>query len=297
MGDGRRKKRISGRKTIRLALGDKITHGRGLSVFFSSKIAIALTLFALVMLIGITGFMIFTTHGTKILHSIYSERLEELNNTEELTVAERTEKIDIEIKLEEDTFVGHLFLSGYMTGITITTVGYDDVVRNYLYDSLNENWRRAYNIWITFFVIAAYMVILFVNANFVAYLVGSKIAENMRRKTLLKTIRRLSGHFIICGFGRTGEVIAREFMHIGASVVAIDLKDSMLSGIKNNSTFHFLDNCDCLQEKTLLDAGIEKARGIVSLLPDDSSNLYLTLTARFSIVTFRLSAVLPVHRV
>lgn len=256
----------------------KLTKGGGFAVFLSSKIAVALTLFVLVMSIGITGFFIFTSHKTGVVTTGLEDQLEELQNLDQPTSAQLTEKAEIEMMLDESTFWGEVLLAGYMTSITITTVGFDDVVRNYAYDFMNEKWRRAYNIWVTCFVIIAYMVILYVNANFVAYLVGSRLAETMKRRSLLKAVSRLSNHYIICGCRGAGSVVINELLRVGLPVVGIDSDiDPSPDLIKRRGFYYFSQ--DTPDEKLLSDVGIHRATGFISILPDASANLYLTLTA------------------
>ncbi|MCK4672017.1 MAG: NAD-binding protein, partial [Candidatus Aegiribacteria sp.] len=256
----------------------KLTKGGGFAVFLSSKIAVALTLFVLVMSIGIAGFLIFTSHKTGVVKTDLANRLEELQAVDIPTEEQLSEKAQIEMMLDEDTFFGEVMLAGYMTSITITTVGFDDVVRDYAYDFMSEKWRRAYNLWVTLFVIVAYMVILYVNANFVAYLVGSRLAETMKRRSLLKAISRLNDHYIICGCTGAGSVVINEFLRVGIPVVGIDSDDQPPPDLRKRRGFFYLhqDNSD---EIMLNDAGIHRAKGFVSVLPDASSNLYLTLSA------------------
>ncbi len=256
----------------------KLTRGGGFAVFFSSKIAVALTLFVLVMTTGVTGFLIFTSHKTDVVKSNLTNRLEELQAVDIPTEEEISEKAQIEMMLDEDTFLGEVLLAGYMTSITITTVGFDDVVRDYAYEFMSEKWRRAYNIWVTLFVIIAYMVILYVNANFVAYLVGSRLAETMKRRSLLKAVSRLNDHYIICGCTGAGTVVINEFLRVGIPVVGIDTDDYPSPDLRKRKGFYYLPQ-DRSDEIMLNDAGIHRAKGFVTVLPDASSNLYLTLSA------------------
>lgn len=256
----------------------KLTRGGGFAVFLSSKIAVALTLFVLVMSTGITGFLIFTSHKTGVVKTDLVNRLEELQAVDIPTEEQLSEKAQIEIMLDEDTFFGEVLLAGYMTSITITTVGFDDVVRNYAYEFMSEKWRRAYNIWVTLFVIIAYMVILYVNANFVAYLVGSRLAETMKRRSLLKAVSKLNDHYIICGCTGAGSVVINEFLRVGIPVVGIDTDNQPPPDLIKRKGFYYFSQ-DRSDEIMLNDAGIHRAKGFVSVLSDASSNLYLTLSA------------------
>ena len=250
----------------------------GFAYLLSSKIAVALTLFVVVMSIGVSGFLIFTTHQSGMVNQQLITTLQTLRNVESPTAAQLSEITNIEMQLDESTFAGEILLSGYMTAITITTVGFDDVIREYAYDFMDEKWRRAYNVWVTFFVLLAYMAILYVNANFVAYLVGTRLAENMKRRMLLRNISRLRDHYIVCGCTGAGSVVISEFLRAGIPVVGIDKDEEPPFNLRKINGFFYLKR-DRSDDVLFEEAGISKASGLVSVLQDDSDNLYLTLTA------------------
>jgi len=255
-----------------------IKRWRGFAYFLSSKIAVAITLFFTVMIIGISGFMVFTTHRTSTFNNQLIGSIDSLRCIQTPDDLQLSEIASLEMQLDESTFAGEILLSGYMTAITITTVGFDDVIREYAYEFMDEKWQKAYNIWVIVFVIIAYMAILYVNANFVAYLVGTRLAENMKRRVLLKSISRLTDHYIVCGCEGAGSVVIREFLRTGIPVVGIGSDDKPPHNLSKIAGFFYLSRVGS-DESLFADAGIMKAKGLVSVLQDDSDNLYLTLTA------------------
>jgi voltage-gated potassium channel len=265
------------RRTIP-GLGRYLDNRGRFALMISNKLIIALLLLFVIYIIGVSGFMFFTLHGAARADTVLRQRVESLESADTTSVDE--ELTYTSIRLEENTFTGQLLLSSYMTAISITTIGYDDLVRADIYEFLDPSWRMAYDIWITCFVILAYLSILYVNANFVAYLVGSNLTEVLLRKGILRRLSHLRGHYIVCGCDRTGEVVIRELLRTGEDVVAIDGDpDNSPDTLRKRRKFTFLSG-DSLSEKVLHQVGIEKARGIVSVLPDAASNMYLTLTAR-----------------
>lgn len=248
-----------------------------LFLLFSNKIAVALTLLFLIMLLGTTGFMIFVLHKTEILENRVLERDEavEAGMTDSLYLEQTS---IMENQLAEATFTNQLLFSTYMTVISITTVGYGDAVKDFSWEYLSTDWKKAYNIWMSVFLIMAYLTILYVNANFVAYIVENKLTEVLHRRSTIKRISRFSNHFIVCGCGNTGKIVINEFLMTGVPVVGIDLDTTVSSQLKKKKGFTFLSG-DALDEEVLLEAGIKKAMGLVSVLHDARSNLYLTLTA------------------
>ncbi len=91
-------------------------------------------------------------------------------------------------------------------------------------------------------------------------------------------IAKLKGHFILCGYGRVGEEIARTFSEERASFVVIDNNEERLAKAEKDG---YLCLCaDATSDETLKEAGIERARGLVAALGSDADNTYITLSAR-----------------
>ncbi len=265
--------------------GKYVDHRGRFSLFISSKLVIALTLLMAIYLIGVAGFMVFTIQGAEKIDSVMRDResgltaQEGVESPDSVEMETQLELTYTRMRLQENTIAGHILLSSYMTSISITTIGYDDIVRADIYEFLDPEWRKGYDIWITCFVLLAYLVILYVNANFVAYMVGSNLTEMLLRRGTLRKLSHLKGHYIVCGCDRTGEVVIKELLRTEADVVAIDKGDNSPDDLKRRKKFTFFYG-DPLQEKVLLQAGVKRAKGLVSVLPDAASNMYLTLTAR-----------------
>jgi voltage-gated potassium channel len=108
--------------------------------------------------------------------------------------------------------------------------------------------------------------------------VEGEIAAALGKRKLLKRIKKLSGHYIICGFGRIGEIIARQLQQRGLSLVIIENKPELVARLEEGG-YYFVPG-DATREEVLQEAGIEKARGLVSVVHSDASNVYIVLTAR-----------------
>jgi voltage-gated potassium channel len=93
-----------------------------------------------------------------------------------------------------------------------------------------------------------------------------------------KTIRKLKGHFILCGYGRVGQEIARIFTEEGVSFVVIDKRQESIASIEKNRGLHVFG--DATSDEVLKEAGIEQARGLVAALGSDTDSVYITLSAR-----------------
>ena len=163
-------------------LGRYLDNRGRFSLLISNKLIIALFLLMIIYIIGVSGFMVFTLHGADRADTVLRQREQDMDSTYQDDYSR--ELTYTRIRLEENTFEGQLLLASYMTAISITTIGYDDLVRADIYEFLEPPWRKAYDVWVTCFVILAYLSILYANANFVAYLVGSNITEVLLRKGL-----------------------------------------------------------------------------------------------------------------
>ncbi|HEU4868164.1 MAG TPA: cation:proton antiporter [Actinomycetota bacterium] len=99
-----------------------------------------------------------------------------------------------------------------------------------------------------------------------------------RRRRMEERIERLSDHYIVCAYGRVGRAAARELEKEGVPFVAIDNKEDVEAQMRKDGVLYIVG--DPTSEPVLLQAGIEKARGIVCAVDSDATNVYVTLTAR-----------------
>jgi voltage-gated potassium channel len=156
----------------------------------------------------------------------------------------------------------------YMTVTTLTTVGYAEV------HPLNKI-GRIYNMLL---ILAGMGVLFYIVGSIGRVLVEGELHAVFGRRKLIKHIKRLKKHYIICGFGRIGEVIARHLKDRGLSLVVIESDPALLAHLEA-SGYYFI-NGDATREEVLLEAGIERAKGLVSVVSTDADNVYVVLTAR-----------------
>jgi voltage-gated potassium channel len=104
--------------------------------------------------------------------------------------------------------------------------------------------------------------------------IGGMWAERRRRRA----IDALQNHYIICGFGRVGRRVAREFRHEGARFVVLDFSTEAIDAAEEENVLFIEGNG--ADDEDLASAGLERARGLVAASDDDADNLYITLSAR-----------------
>lgn len=186
--------------------------------------------------------------------------------------------------------VGYRWLGGpevtfldaiYMAVITVATVGYGEVV-----DTGRHPALRIFNIFVILFGIG---IMLYVFSASTAFIVEGELKDLFRRRKMLKQIRDLKGHFIICGAGETGHYVVQELLKSGCDFVVIDHDEERLTKIQHLGEFPVLEG-DAADEELLTTAGLDRARGVVSVLPEDRDNLLVTVTARQMSPTVRIVA-------
>ena len=155
--------------------------------------------------------------------------------------------------------------SVYMTIITLSTVGFGET----------QPLTDAGKIW-------AIIVILF-GVSGVAYLFTEFSKELFRldlyrRNKMLKSVKKLHNHYIICGYGRMGAVIARELHEKRRPIVIIDNNPEKIRKIDEKGYLYI--EGDATLEETLTEAGVERAEGIVVVLNTDQDNLFVSMSIR-----------------
>ena len=156
----------------------------------------------------------------------------------------------------------------YMTITTITTVGYDEV------HPLSDTGR----IFSIFLIVGGVGGALYTLTTVVGYFVEGQFGSTLGRRQMKNRIARLKDHFIICGYGRVGQEVARAFAGDGMPFVVIDSSQERIVQAEKDGFPYLLANAT--EDEVLKEAGIEKARGLVSAVGGDVDNTYITLSAR-----------------
>ncbi|MGH2574964.1 MAG: potassium channel family protein [Ignavibacteria bacterium] len=161
----------------------------------------------------------------------------------------------------------------YMTVITITTIGFTEVI-----DFSNNPGGRIFTIIIAFTGIGTSTFII---SNITALIVEGELKETFKSRKMRKAIKKMSDHYIICGVGRVGFHILNELHTTGRKVVVIDNDEAKLSNISGIYPEVLYINGDADIEEVLFKAGIDNAKGIFAATGDDNQNLVISLTAKY----------------
>ncbi len=156
----------------------------------------------------------------------------------------------------------------YMTVTTLSTVGYGEV----------HPLSKAGKIYNMALILAGMGVLFYIITALARVVVEGELREVLGKRKLTKQIKAIKNHYIICGFGRIGEIIARQLQERGVPLVVVDNKPEN-RGRLEESGYYFVAG-DATREEVLMEAGIERARGLVAVVSSDADNVYIVLTAR-----------------
>lgn len=159
----------------------------------------------------------------------------------------------------------------YMTVITLTTIGFGEVV-----DMSGKPGGRLFTIAIALTGIGTLSYII---TNFTASIVEGDLSETFRRRRMDKLAGRLNEHFIVCGYGRIGRQIVHELNATNRPCTIVEGDPDVASDTGGEDGAVVIVG-DATDNGVLARAGIERARGIFCVTNDDNRNLVITLTAR-----------------
>ncbi|NWF59644.1 MAG: potassium channel protein [Fischerella sp.] len=158
--------------------------------------------------------------------------------------------------------------AAYMTIITLATVGYGET-------RPLESRGRLFTIAL---IVMGVISIGYIVNRFTEAVIQGYFQEGIRLRQVRRAMESLSGHYIICGYSRTGRQIAKEFQAEAVSFVIID--SDVESVRKAQELGYTIYQGDATLDETLIRVGIERAACIVAALPSDAENLYTVLSAK-----------------
>ena len=162
----------------------------------------------------------------------------------------------------------NLLDSFYMVIITISTVGYTEV----------HPQGAAGRLFTSGLIVVGVGTMLYGFGVFAETLADNAFGRYRRERQLQRDLDRLRDHFIICGYGRIGTQIVAEFEDHGVPYVVIDQTEEALERVRAEGRLHI--EGDASKEDILKQAGIERARGLISAVDSDERAVYIVLAAR-----------------
>lgn len=171
--------------------------------------------------------------------------------------------------------VGYRFLENYpwldalyMTIITLSTVGYHEV----------HPLGPSGQIFTMALLVSGIGIVFYTVVAVFGKVVEGEFQQFFGRRRMQKQIEVLTDHYIVCGFGRIGEILCRELASKPAPFVVIE-KEAERNRIAEAAQY-FVVSGDAADEQILIDAGVKRAKGLFATLATDADNVFVTLTAK-----------------
>ena len=173
--------------------------------------------------------------------------------------------------------IGYMIIEGYsmldafyMTIVTISTVGFREV------QPLTEDGK----VFTSFYIISNLLFFAFLVSTVAKYFFEGELNKIYNIIMKGREVSKLKGHIIVCGYGRNGRRAALELKNSRKKFLIIEKDDHVLERFPDAAkTYNFFMG-DATQDEVLIDAGIRRATTIITTLPSDSENVFITLTAR-----------------
>ncbi len=156
----------------------------------------------------------------------------------------------------------------YMTVITVSTVGY------------SEMWQPSFELrlWTLGVIVFGIGTVSVAFTSLITLFVSGELRFLRETKKMESKIRNMKDHVILCGYGRMGELAVKEMARQGVRVVVVEWLESVAAALRERQVLHILG--DATEDEVLEKAGVIRARALVTALPSDADNVYITLTAR-----------------
>ncbi len=171
--------------------------------------------------------------------------------------------------------LGYMFLEGasfddglYMTLITVTTVGYDEAI------PLSAGGRYFTMV----LILLGVGFVMFIFKEMTEAVVTGGLQKALGKRKMSKKLEKVTGHYIVCGFGRIGQVICQLLAKHNRKFVVVERDAAALEKIQELG--YLCVPGDASEDDTLLEAGVERAKGLIAVVSSDADNLYITLSAR-----------------
>ena len=156
----------------------------------------------------------------------------------------------------------------YMAAITITTVGYREV----------HELSFAGQVWTVLLLFSGVGAALYVFTLLAAVVVEGGLPKRLQKRRQARMISTIKDHFIVCGYGRIGSIVAAQLKHQNVPFVVVERDPARLQAAMMDGMLAV--QADASHEDVLKRVGIDTARGLIAAVGTDAENVYTVLSAR-----------------
>jgi len=171
--------------------------------------------------------------------------------------------------------LGYVFIEGwtfldalYMTVITISTVGFREVA------PLSQEGK----LFTLGLIVLGVGAVLFTLGTAIEFLVEGHFTGLIEERKMKKRIGALRDHYVLCGYGRVGREVAKEFLRVGVPFLVVENNPETILRCREDKVPYI--EGDASADHVLKEAGIEGAKGLVAAVDTDADNVFVALTAR-----------------
>ncbi|MFV0564605.1 MAG: potassium channel family protein [Flavobacteriaceae bacterium] len=171
--------------------------------------------------------------------------------------------------------LGYRFISDYtwldavyMTVITITTVGFGEVV------PLDDQSK----VFTIFLILSSVLIMGYALSIITEYILSKNNVEDLKLKKMQKEISSFNNHVVVCGYGRNGRQAVSKLQAYNRTFVVIEKNKDMEERLQQDHIPYIIGNAN--EDDILKQAGIERASNFISALPNDADNLFVVLSTR-----------------
>lgn len=165
-----------------------------------------------------------------------------------------------------------LFDGLYMTFVTVTTIGYSEVI-----DLENNTVGRVFTIIIAFMGIG---VLTYGLSSIAAFIIETDLTKPFRLRKMEKSIKNMKGHYIVCGWSTVGRHVAEELEHTKRLFVVGDRDPEAVEEVNADFKYGMAFHGDCTDDDFLQKLNIKEAEGLFIATRDDHQNIVICVTAR-----------------
>ena len=162
----------------------------------------------------------------------------------------------------------NFFDSLYMTVTTLATVGFGEL-------HPLSGPGRVFTMALILFGIG---ILTYALSTFTAFVVEGDLKDVLRRRRMQAKIAKLSGHYILCGAGHTGQTIIEELHKTGRDFVVVEKDPARVELLQSKGVLALQG--DATHDEVLRQAGIERAFGVFGAMPTDPDNVFVTISAK-----------------
>lgn len=162
----------------------------------------------------------------------------------------------------------NLLKAVWVTVNTLTTVGYDD-----------GGMGTAGRVFTMFLLTVGFGMFFYSVTIATSALVEGQLLSFFKQRKMIRTVAKISNHYIICGLGDTGVHVLDEMLKSEANFVGIEIDEERLEHLAETREFLHLHG-DATDDDVLIRAGIVQAQGLVACLSRDQDNLFVVISAK-----------------